>query len=307
MTGTFAASSASSASDIVRDTFNFSVDKFPLSGPDGMRTPWYALFRSDTQQPVGNGSVTSRYVPHTTDDVCALVDAATEAFGHELECGCYFRDGHYVNIIPSKAERLKVFGENDNVWPRVIINAGYDGRAFRAVMGYYRDACKNLAMPRRVEGTTVSIRHTSSLRSHMDDLIDTFNILKESWVSLADVIRNLQNAEVQLRDFLNEIYPEPAADASKRAVTVHHRRNQAIFDRLRRERTLTNRPDLTSGDLPTPQDNVSAWEAYNAIQGYVQHDAQAKRGFRSDFGRILRASRDSAVKKAEELAMAAAA
>ncbi len=266
-----------------------------------MYTPWYALFRSDTQQPVGNGSVTSRYVPHTTDDVCALVDAATEAFGGELECGCYFRDGHYVNIIPSKAERLKVFGENDNVWPRVIINAGYDGRAFRAVMGYYRDACNNLAMPHRVKGTTVSIRHTSSLRSYMDDLIDTFNILKESWGSLADVIRNLQNAEVQLVDFLNEIYPQPDADASKRAVTVHRDRTEAIFNRLRRERIRTNRPDFTSAY------SVSAWEAYNAIQGYVQHDAQAKRGFKSDFDRILRASRDPAVKKAEELAMAAAA
>ena len=60
----------------VKADFDFNVDKFPLSGPDGLTTPWYALFRSDTSEGVGNGSVTSRYVPHQTDDVLALVDAA---------------------------------------------------------------------------------------------------------------------------------------------------------------------------------------------------------------------------------------
>ena len=39
---------SNSVSDQVRSTFNFTVDKFPLSGPDGMSTPLYGLFRSDT-------------------------------------------------------------------------------------------------------------------------------------------------------------------------------------------------------------------------------------------------------------------
>jgi len=48
---------------------------------------------------------------------------------------------------------------------------------------------------------------------------------------------------------------------------------------------------------------VSAWEAYNAVQGYVQHDASRK-GSPSDFSRIIGASRDMSVKKAETLALA---
>ena len=35
----------------------------------------------------------------------------------------------------------------------------------------------------------------------------------------------------------------------------------------------------------------AAWEPYNAIQVYVQHDAQAEEGFKGDFDRILRASK----------------
>lgn len=296
--------SASDVSASVRSDFDFSVDKFPLAGPDGMRTPWYALFRSDSMAVVGNGSVTSRYVPHSTDDVCALVDAAAEAFDGEIECKTHFRDGHYVNIMPSRADRVKVYGDADNIWPRVIINAGYDGKSFSATMGYYRDACRNLAMMRKVSGTTVSIRHTSGLRGHMDSLISAFNSLKESWGSLTDVISRLETRQVRMVDFLDQIYGRPTdeqlalddAGQSVRKVTAHKNRTKAIWNRLNDERDATGRPQL-SGDV------VSAWEAYNAIQGYVQHDAQAKTGFKGEFDRILRASRDKAVRKAEGLVL----
>jgi hypothetical protein len=246
---------------------------------------------------VGNGSVTSRYVPHQTDDVLALVDAAGEAFEGKINCTTHFRDGHYVSIQPTDHERLKVYDDQDNVWPRILINAGYDGRAFQATMGYYRDLCRNLAELKRVEGTTVSIRHTSGLRGHMDSLIATFNTLKESWAGLSDIIMQLQNEEVQMVDFLNEIYPQPETDASKRGVTVHKDRTEAIFKRLQSERFRSNRPTMGSDYA------VSAWEAFNAVQGYVQHDAQSKKGFKSDFDRILRASRDANVRKAESLVM----
>jgi len=293
--------SSDQVSSKVRDAFNFSVDKFPLSGPDGMSTPWYALFRSDDSKVVGNGSVTDRYVPHTTDDVCTLVDAAGEAFDGNIDVKCHFRNGHYVDIKPTKADRLKVYGERDNVWPRVILQAGYDGKAFRATMGYYRDACKNLSMMSQVNGTSVAIRHTSGLRGHMDSLIQTFNTLKDGWKNLTDVITNLQSRDVQMVDFLNAIYPQPAEDASKRAATVHRERTESIFRRLQRERFDTGRPTIGT-DL-----KVSAWEAYNAVQGFVQHDAQSKTGFKSDFDRILRASRDANVKHAERLVLELAA
>ena len=285
----------------VSEAFDFTVDKFPLSGPDGMHTPWYALFRSDTDSVVGNGSVTSRYVPHQTDDVLALVESAAEAFDGEIDAQCYFTNGHYVSIQPTQHDRLSVFGQNDNVWPRVIINAGYDGKAFRATMGYYRDACRNLAMMTKVSGTTVSIRHTSGLRCKMDDLIATFSVLKDSWATLSDVIQNLESREVQMAEFLNAIYPEPATDATSRAATVHRIRTEAIFKRLQNARFRTGRPQMTD------KITVSACEALNAIQGYVQHDAQAKTGFKSDFARILRASRDANVRKAESLALELAA
>ena len=281
--------------DTVKSKFDFTVDKFPLSGPDGLKTPLYGLFRSDTMDYVGK-PCSKHYVAHQSDDVLALVESAGEAFEGVGDVQCHFRDGHYVSIAPSRDQRRAIYGTSDNIFPRFIVNAGYDGRAFSAIMGFYRDACSNLAMMRQIEGTSVSIRHGSGLREKMDDLIQTFSVLRESWATLGDVIAELQTREVRMADFLDQIYEQPAED-SKRGKTVHKNRTEAIFRRLSRERFTTGRGTMDS------QFNVSAWEAYNAGQGYVQHDATRK-GSPSDFARIIQASNDSAVKKAESLALA---
>tara|TARA_Y100000593_G_scaffold86106_1_gene164220 strand:- start:3870 stop:4754 length:885 start_codon:yes stop_codon:yes gene_type:complete len=284
-----------SAVDSVKSKFDFSVDKFPLAGPDGLKTPLYGLFRSDTMEFVGK-PCSKHYVAHQSDDVLALVESAGEAFEGVGDVQCHFRDGHYVSIAPSRDQRRAIYGTSDNIFPRFIVNAGYDGRAFSAIMGFYRDACSNLAMMRQVSGTSVSIRHGSGLREKMDDLIQTFSVLRESWATLGDVIAELQNRQVRMTDFLDQVYGQPDPD-SKRGVTIHKNRTEAIFRRLSRERFTTGRGAMDS------QFNVSAWEAYNAVQGFVQHDASRK-GSPSDFARVIAASNDAAVKKAEGLALA---
>ena len=284
-----------SAVDSVKSKFDFSVDKFPLAGPDGLKTPLYGLFRSDTMEFVGK-PCSKHYVAHQSDDVMALVESAGEAFEGVGDVQCHFRDGHYVSIAPSRDQRRAIYGTSDNIFPRFIVNAGYDGRAFSAIMGFYRDACSNLAMMRQVSGTSVSIRHGSGLREKMDDLIQTFSVLRESWATLGDVIAELQSREVRMTDFLDQVYGQPDPD-SKRGVTIHKNRTEAIFRRLSRERFTTGRGAMDS------QFNVSAWEAYNAVQGFVQHDASRK-GSPSDFARVIAASNDAAVKKAEGLALA---
>ena len=284
--------------DTVKSKFDFTVDKFPLSGPDGLKTPLYGLFRSDTMDYVGK-PCHKQYVAHQSDDVLALVESAGEAFEGVGGVQCHFRNGHYVSISPSNDQRRTIYGTSDNIFPRFIINAGYDGRAFTAIMGFYRDACRNLAMMRQVEGTSVSIRHGSGLREKMDDLIQTFAVLKQSWATLSDVIAELENREVGMADFLDEVYGQPDED-SKRSKTVHKNRTEAIFRRLSREQFITGRSRLNEIGKPL---TVSAWEAYNAVQGYVQHDASRK-GSPSDFARIIQASNDAAVKKAETLALA---
>ena len=286
---------ASEVSMSVRSDFNFTVEKFPLFGPDRMPTDQYGLFRSDTGFIEGVKSVSSRYVPHNTDDVCALVEAASELFDGEVECKAHWNQGHYVTIAPTRDERRAIFGTSDNIFPRVIIRAGYDGQAFTGTIGYYRDACKNLGVIRDVSKTSVSIRHSSGLRPSIDNLIATFDKLSSGWGNLVEVAAQLESREVRMKEFLDEIFGQPEKETG-RGATIHANRNQAIWNRIHAERHSTGRPTMV-------EDRVSAWEAYNSIQGYVQHDAQAKQGFKDEFSRILRAANDASVRKAESIVM----
>lgn len=282
--------------DRVRDEFRFSVDKFPLTGPEGLRTPHYGLFRSDSGECVGRSSVSGRYVPHTTDDVLALVEAAGATFGGVADVRCFFKDGHYVAVQPSREYREAIFGTRDNVFPRLMIDAPYGGLgSFTATLAFFRDACRNMSILRQATGSQVAIRHTSGLRMQMDELIAAFGTLERGWANLTNVMRGMEARRVRMTDFLTAIYGEPN-DREGRSLTIHRNRTEAIFRRLQKERMTTGRGDIGSDFI------VSGWEAYNAVQGYVQHDA-TRRGNPSEMSRIVRAMHDSHVARAERLVL----
>jgi hypothetical protein len=285
----------------VADAFPFHVGKLPLSGPDRLATPWYGLFRDDTGAAVGTGSVSARYQPHQTDDVVALVEAAEQAFGPAADVRATFRNGHVVTVQPSRDYRVAVYGTADAVFPRIIIDAGY-GRPFSASVGYYRDLCRNMGIIRSVESSTTRLRHTHQLRQRMPDLIDQFSQLTHGWGALTARVHRMEAARVSLADFLNYVYPAPAPGDGARATSIHRARTEAIFRRVLAERDRSGRGRIGSTW------EVSVWEAWNGVQGYVQHDA-ARRGLtRADlYGRAIAALDDAAVVRAESHAVALSA
>lgn len=286
----------SSIGDTIRAAFPFSIDKFRLSGPDGMRTDHFGLFRSDTYDCIGNACRES-YNAHTVDDVVALAEAGAAAFDSDAKVTCTWRQGHIVSIAPSDDYRRSIYGTSDNIFPRLLITAGYDGKAFRGSLGLYRDACRNLAMLQSAgQSITTSIKHTEGLRDRLDDLTSQFRLVAGQWSRIGDIAERLQSTEVRLTDFVREVYPGSGADASTRTRNAENRRIEKIFSRLTRERVHTGRPAIGSDFM------VSAWEAFNAVQGYAQHDMN-RRGNPGAFDRAIIAFNDSGVRRAEELAM----
>jgi hypothetical protein len=280
--------------DVLREKYNFTVDKFQLSSPFG-ETPMYGLFRSDTHELVNTKSVSGRYVPHTTDEVAAIVEATQSVF-ENCKATFNFRNGHYVTIEPTREDRVAIYGTADNIFPRLNIFAGYDGQAFKTWMGWFRDLCLNMSRMKSVKSTQSSIHHSGGLRSRMNELIDKFYQLKDSWSDLTGTILQMESVQVQLGDFLRSVYGEPAE--SGRGATMHQNRTEKIFKRILDERLRSGRPQL-DGNY-----HVSAWEAYNAVQGYVQHDA-SRRGNATAFDRLLLADNDASVDRAESLAFQA--
>ena len=287
--------------ETVRGNFAFEVNKFPLQFPDNGHTPWYGLMRSDNAAPVGQ-PVSAKYVPHTTDDVLALVES-TEAAFEGCQAHCYFNEGHYVTIEPSDAHRVRIHGTEDDIWPRITIAAGFDGKAFKAVAGYFRDACSNLSMMQSVRECVVKINHNGRLRERMDELKAKFSGLTAGWENLQEVIARMDQTDVLLAEFLNEIYPVPTEPGRK--LTVHENRTEEIINRVVDERARSGRAPFVLGQPKT----VTVFEAYNAVQGYVQHRATKKglpktdynSGF--DYGRVVATMSDTTVKKAEKLAL----
>lgn len=280
----------------IEEAFPFEVIKKPLVGIDGERTGFHGLFRNDTNECVSRTVVRGNYVPHTLDDIKAIASAAGQALeGGIADVQCTFNSGHCVVAQPSREHRLSVFGSADNIFPRLVIRAGYGGQSFKATLGTYRDACRNLAMLRQVEGVSRSIIHVRGLRDRMNELIETFSIVAASWDRIGEVVRRMEQNEVRLKDFLGEIYPEPER-ATGRAATEHEKRTEAIFRRILRERVATGRPEIGNEWI------VSGWEAYNGIQGYMQHDS-ARRGNPDDIRRAIMANNHRSVRQAEMLAL----
>lgn len=284
-----------SSTDIIKDAFDFTVDKFPLVGPDNMRTPHYGLFRSDTRECVGRACA-KRYVPHKTEDLVAIAEATREAFGDDVETKCHFRDGHFLSMMPGVKYRQSVYGTTDNVFPAVIVKAMFNGQSFKGTLGFFRDACRNMAMLRQVKGVNMAIRHTVNLQSNMDILVQDMGNLTSHWDEVKTAILNMEAKTVKLKDFLESVYPEPPVE-EKSKHSRHVKRVKAIEDRIERERSETGRGPHAG--------SVSGWEAFNGVQGYHQWESTRRAGFTGDFDRILRAMSETAVSRAEEVVLAA--
>lgn len=284
----------------IRTAFPFSVDKFALSGPDNMPSPHFGLFRSDNGACVGR-AVTKIYNPHTVDDVCALAQAAATAFDGAGQVRAFWNDGHFVTVSPTDASQRAAYDkrnpQNPDVYvPRMIIKAGYDGRAFEATFGIYRLVCRNLmAIP--VKGKTVrgSIRHSGMLNSRISDLVEDFRSVVDHGSSIADTIDRANSRTVNMKDFIQSVYPLPEK-ATDRIVKGYQDRLGEIMTRLYTER---NALGLPSDDCTT----ATAWEAFNAVQGYVQHDSR-RNGQISVTERAVLALESPAVAKAAALAFA---
>lgn len=287
----------------VETCFNFNVYMGRLTGPDNIKTPLFGLFRDDRTEDacVCDRSVMAGYEPHTVDDVAAMTEAAASGFpGADLSVACSFRNGaHHVVVGPTKEQRRAIATERDGIWPRFVLRAGYGGQSFRASLGLYRDACRNLQMVRSAGGfITESIHHTRILRNRMPELIEQFRELSAGWDDLTATVAAMQQREVDLAAFIAEVYPRDDVDSETvRTRNIRDRRTEMIVRRIMNER---RRLGIVSDAIG----RATAWEAWNGVQGYIQWD-QRRNGNPDPLDRALIAMDDASTTRAWNLATCA--
>ena len=269
------------ALETVANAFDFHVEKQKVAlGPDCIPTNSYGLVRYNqdgSREHVGR-FCSKNYVPHTTDDVLALTEAACNVFDGDVKVRTHFEHGHYVDITPSDQHRIAVYKGRDSMFPRFMINGSYNGRGFSASLGYYRDLCRNLAMMKKVtEGSHVSIAHTSHLRSRMDSLINTFSTLKEKWQTMSTLIAQLTEIPLNVEQFMRDVYGEPKGKSTR-----YENKIEKVLNRLASESHRLGQPD------PKQTGESSAWLLWNAVQGHEQHNSRRSKPT-TDFGRVIKA------------------
>jgi len=263
----------------ILELFAFEVNKFPLFGPDNLATPHYGLFRSDTGECIGE-SFRAGYMPHTSDDVMAIYDAVKVVFGN-CTFKATFKDGHILYMGPNNAERRAIAQKRttkyiDGIFPMMKLLACYDGQAFKFNMGWYRDLCANLSRLKSIKEVNTIIRHTTALRGKMDTLIQQMAGIKNGWEKMGDYIDRMNSVNVNLDSFLKNIVgPRPEKEGS--AQTRWDNRIGDIFKRISTEHAILGWDQMTeaNGYMTT------VWEAFNGVQGYIQHDKSRRNGVQS--------------------------
>lgn len=270
-----------------------SVEKFPLFGPDNERTQHYGLRRTDNGEWLSQ-TFQKDYVPHTPQQVADCIRAAAIAFDSKCRVNTWFKEGHHVSITAGKAHRVKVAGHG--LFPTLILRAGYDGRSFAGMLAMQYDRCQNLMMLGRVgRGASAKIRHSAKMVGGIDNLIGQFTAVTSHWETILETVGKMEISEVTLGEYLAAVDPKKDNESSN----TQGRRER------RWERIMQRATNEAGRGFVGPQSTVSVWDAYNAVQGYVQHDA-TRHGNPTDAARAFGALSSQLVARAEREALAIA-
>lgn len=274
----------------IRKAFPFNVEMRALFGPNGESTDFFGLFRDDTDQCVSRHACKASYRPHTVEEVELITKAATQGLQTDkMQCH-WTGSAHVVLLQPSNQQRRSIQGAADNIFPRFMLRAGYDGRKFRATLGWWRDLCDNLVMLESVSECTMAITHTANLSQRIDELSESFHALASHWSEVTNMAKQMQGRSVTLEDFEKQVFGTTRGDNA-----FADKRHNALQARIDRERKSTKR-----------RGKLTLWEAFNAVQGYAQHD-RTRTANVSAMDRAMLAQADPDARRALEIALKLAA
>ena len=255
-------------------------EMLPFRAPsqfDGGNQPHYGFFNKETGNCVESFTAKGGYEMTTRDDYVALATAAFDAMGSEGTVKAHWTESKSraqatIIICPSDDERRAKYdiGGVDAIYPRLLIEAPF-GRTFKFNGGLYRDACRNLDIPRLADnkGFTSTFRHTASLRGQMDSLVATCKSAT-NFEAMVAKLNQLDQLELDIDAALATLYPLPE-NAGQSTVTRARSRAAAIYRRIGEEQIRLDGGLRQDG-------KCSGWRLVQAITGYVQHDKTRRNG-----------------------------
>ena len=307
--------------DEIQSAFDFKVVKKrfltmddPQLGLSFSESDRYGLYRSDTNAHIPGTAVSNSYSCHQTADIVRPAVAIAELFEDDgLEVRCHWRAGHVGALAPTKEAWKVSITEKDVIQPRAILSAGYNGLPYTLQVGLLRPLCTNLAVFQSIDTACFKFKHTLKLHERLDGFNQELEQLREGWRATILRCQQYENTRVWLRPVLEEtIGRKFDIDAmSNQEIDRYMKTWNGIVNRIRREAEISQRDQqeviCPHRELVTKRDTqVTAWQAYQGIQGWYQHDAGRQnrenlKGNEWRFRRALQNLSDKRVSRAERV------
>lgn len=226
---------------------------------------WFQMYNAETGEIIG-APVTDAYYLHTKEDFIRLVFAGMQGI-NDPEAKAHFA---WVNnsimsavIRPTSIDpHLPV--THDTLMKRLNITAGFGGLgAIKGMAGLFRPLCLNLDVFATVLASQQVIKHTANMTNRMDDLVMQFNSISKTWEYMGEQVQQMYNRKVNLGEYFDAVWKVDRTE--DRNFTRADTRNRDLVHRLKRE----TKHYFSYSD--PHQVEYNAWNAYQAVQGHIQH------------------------------------
>lgn len=263
---------------------NWTVEQLPVYAEDGItgriEIPSHRLnVRSDTKEVLG--MVSDRYKVFNNQELADFVDSlAKENDRVQIEtCGSLYGGKKVWFLL--RGESFSVRSE-DEVTPYILASNGHDGNSrLRLTPTGIRVVCKNtaeLVVPiskkdeGRVRSAAFCCRHTGSLADKVEAAREALQLYEHAVKSTKEIMDRLAQKEIDsatlgkffadnyVRDF-GEIPTDPKNLKEQRKLNKANSAFDSFSRRWDDEAHLAGR---------------TAWNAYNAYTGLIQHDMKAR-------------------------------
>lgn len=235
-------------------------------------------YRSDDKSQLG--VVSSNFKAIQNSDMADFADAlSTTGDAVQLETAGSIKGGRKVYML-LRGESFSV-GRDDEVKPYYLLANAHDGSmSFRALPTTIRVVCSNTlhaALGRKGKGG-ITIRHTSKAMDRVVEAKRALNLYQSQQEEQRKQIETLAGRNVSVKDvqdFWLESYQRdfgaiPARPANDKEVSI-------------RERALTAVNQMANRfDRERDKAGSSAWNAFNAYSGWVQHDRKTRSADRTE-------------------------
>lgn len=246
----------------------WNVVKEPMQTVSGLSSDYYSIYREDTKEEFQ--AVKENYEVFQNWELIEMVSKVAASSDLDLAKGGYFNGGRKV-YLKLDTGSLKGIGENNDELKRYItVLNSHDGSSSLALgMTNITLSCAN-TFHRMYREMNTKIRHTSTMRDKIDELMRQVDKVREEEVTLYDNFMRMADQSIgdnQIKWMIKVItgvdVDKPVKEAEQEYSRLSIKKAMNLTERIAQE---------------TTQKGKTLWGLFSGVTSYTNRDVRTKRG-----------------------------